>query len=184
YSDLQLFTFVNTGGLPTQVLTNASVAEVYGMEAEMDWQATEQMGIRLGVGLLESELQDYQSVTGDDFSGNELPQSPGYSVAGLVYYDIPLNSGAVITLQTDFSYQDDVFFLNDNNPLLSQEAYGLVNARVSFRTASENFELALWGKNLAGEDYLSAAFDLSDFGLYQLMRGADTTYGAEVTYRF
>jgi iron complex outermembrane receptor protein len=129
-------------------------------------------------------LEDYESAAGDDFSGNELPQAPGYNVVGMALYDIPLQSGAIVTLQLDFSYQDDIFFNNDNNPILSQEAYGLINARAAFTTANEQLEIALWGKNLNDEEFLVNAFDLSDFGLYELMRGSERSYGVEVLYRF
>jgi iron complex outermembrane receptor protein len=184
YSDMQVFSFINTGGLPTQVLTNAADAVIYGMEAELDWQVTDRFGLRFGLGLLDTELKDYQSAAGDDLSGNKLPQAPDYSLVGMTFYDIPLSNGAKVSLQADFSYQDDIFLLNDNNPILAQDGYGTVNARIAYKSQGESFEVAAWGRNLADEGYLVSGFDLADFGLYQLMRGSPRTYGLEVTIRF
>jgi iron complex outermembrane receptor protein len=183
YSDMQVFTFINTGGLPTQVLDNASDAEIYGVELEADWQATERLGFFLGLGLLDTELKDFQSV-GEDYSGNQLPLAPEFNAVGMAFYDIPLDSGASVSLQLDFSYDDDVFFLPSNNPVFEQEGYGLVNARATFTSSNDQWEIAAWGKNLTGEEYYSAMFDFSDFGLVELMQGADTSYGIEATFRF
>jgi len=184
YSDMQVFTFINAGGLPTQVLTNASDATIVGLEAEFDWQATDRLSFFLGLGLLDTEFKDFQSFIGEDLSGNTLPLAPELNMVGMALYELPLKSGASLNLQLDGSYDDDIFFTPENSFVLEQEAYGLLNARAGYVSADGNWEFSVFGKNLNGEEYFVAIFDLSDFGLLELMPGPDTTYGAELTYRF
>ena len=48
----------------------------------------------------------------------------------------------------------------------------------------DSWELALWGRNLADEDYLEQITDFSDIGYVSARRNEPRTYGAEVIYRF
>ena len=87
--------------------------------------------------------------------------------------------------QVDVTYQDDVFFDAINNPALLQDGYALWGGRLGFISASGDWEAALWGKNLTGEDYFSFGLDLAgDFGFYQMIAGAPRTYGIELTRSF
>jgi iron complex outermembrane receptor protein len=183
YRDLQVFTLVSTGATPIQVLDNASDAEVYGGEIELVAQPLEGLDVVLGVGLLESELKDFQSASGVDFSGNENPLSPSVTFNGRVRYEHPLGDRSVVAGLVDWSYQDDVFFDTANTDLLSEDAYWVVNGRVAW-TFDDRYEVAFWVKNLFDEEYLTYVIDLSDFGFNEQMYGLPRHYGVELTYRF
>ena len=58
------------------------------------------------------------------------------------------------------------------------------NSRVQFDSANENWSAAIWGKNLADEEYRTSTIDLAAFGFDYSHIGAPRTYGAEFTYRF
>lgn len=187
YTDMQVFTFINdrnNANLPTQVLTNASDAEVLGAELELEWWLTDRLNMRFGLGLLDTELKDFESATGEDFSGNDLPLAADFSATAIANYTIPLGNGGTLDLQVDFSYEDGIYFTNDNNPLLSQDGYELWNARVTYMSPEARWELSAYGKNLNREEYYVAMFDFSDFALYELMPGPDTTYGVEFRVNF
>ena len=185
YSDLQVFTFVVVGAQAFSVLTNASDAEIFGGELELQWLPTDTTFVNLGLGYLDTEYEDFiDSVTGNDLSGNEIVMSPELSFNGLVQQDIPLGNNGTLTLQLDFSYQDDVFFDPQNNPLLSEDSYWIWNGRISWASADDKWEVAAWGRNLGDEEYLVYAFDLSFLGFNEEMLGIPRTIGAEATYRF
>lgn len=186
YEDMQVFNFYDNpnGLLPLQNLENASDAEIFGVEVEANWQATEQLSFFVGLGYLDTELKDFVTGDGNDFSGNQLPLAPEFNAVAMAFYDIPLESGSNINLQLSYTYDDDVFYLPSNNPVFSQDGYGLLGARVAYTSPGDKIEIGIWGRNLAGEEYYSSMFDLADFGLVELMPGADTSYGIEATYRF
>ncbi len=119
-----------------------------------------------------------------DFSGNEITMSPKVTFNGLIQYDIQLGDNGVVTLQTDFNYQDEVWFDALNNPLLSEGDYWLLNARVSWTSVDEKWEVAAFGRNLGDEEYMVYAFDLSFFGFNEEMLGTPRAYGVEATYRY
>ncbi len=184
YTDLQVFQFVIVGNPPTPIslLTNASDAETIGAEFELQWVPVDNLMINLGLGLLDTEYKDFVDDLGNDFSGNKITLAPDVSFNGLIQYDVPVPGGN-LTLQADWSYQDDVFFDSLNNPLLSQDGYWLWNARVAWTSSDDQWEVAGWGRNLGNEKYLSYAFDLSFFGFHEQMLGTPRAFGVELTYR-
>jgi len=183
YSDLQVFAFVIVDGLGFSTISNAADAKIVGAEFEFQWLPIDNLFINLGLGLLDAEYEDFVLPTGD-FSGNTITMSPEVTFNGLIQYDIFFDNSSKVTLQTDFSYQDDVSFDALNNPLLGEEAYWLFNATVSWSSADDSWEVAAFGRNLGDEEYLVYAFDLSFFGFNEEMLGTPQSYGIDVTYRF
>jgi len=73
----------------------------------------------------------------------------------------------------------------DNDPLLTQSGYWLLNARLAYMTNDGRWEFAAFGKNLTGTKYLNYATNLSSpFGLLEEVVGAPRSGGIEVTYRY
>ena len=69
--------------------------------------------------------------------------------------------------------------------VIGQEAYTITNARLSYKTANENIEVAVWGKNLSDKEYSPYGFDLRpDFGFVQNFFGRPRTLGIDIAYRF
>ncbi len=54
-------------------------------------------------------------------------------------------------------YTDDQFFDEFNREPFVQDAYTLLNANATYRPASGNWSVSLWGKNLTDEQELADA---------------------------
>jgi len=67
---------------------------------------------------------------------------------------------------------------------LSEDAYWLWNARVSWTSTDEKWEVAAFGRNLGDEQYMVYAFDLSFFGFNEEMLGTPRAYGIDATFRY
>jgi iron complex outermembrane receptor protein len=182
YSDLQVFTFIIVGGTPFSILTNAADARVIGAEFELQALPVDNLFINLGLGILDTEYQDFNNPLGDQ-SGNKITLSPDLTFNGLVQYDVPMGDTGSVTFQLDFNYQDQVYFDSLNNSLLSEDAYWLWNGRIAWTSADEKWEAAAWGRNLGDEEYLVYAFDLSFLGFHERMLGSPRSFGIEFTYR-
>src|SRR3546814_4042239 len=61
----------------------------------------------------------------------------------------------MLTLRTDISWRDSVFFKPSNNPLFSGNATTLVTGRIAWQPASEAWEIALYGRNLSDDRHVS-----------------------------
>ena len=78
-----------------------------------------------------------------------------------------------------------MFFDNLNQPGLKEDAYTKLNARLSWLSSDERWEIAAWVKNLTDEVYRIYAFDLTaDLGYIQEVYAAPRTYGVSVGVNF
>src|SRR3546814_3370503 len=65
------------------VIRNADRAHTDGTEFGARWQATPELALHGGVGLLKTEITEY---SGSGLEGNELPRSPAFTgSAGVLY---------------------------------------------------------------------------------------------------
>ena len=157
-----------------------------------------------GVGLAGCTLNPAgtASICPVDRSGEELPQLPKLQYNLGATQVVPTSFGAV-SFHVDYSYLGEQFF-NPVTPSSFQSAttqgifaasnritrtpgYGLLNARITMEFDAQNVELAIYGKNLAGEEYSTrhwADVYAAGLGFATDFIGEPTTYGVSLTRRF
>jgi iron complex outermembrane receptor protein len=184
YYDYEDQQFLNVDAATTaQTLINIDESEVTGMELELTALPTDNLTLRAGLGVLDSEVKS-GSLSGINLSGNELLLAPGVNFNMSANWTVLTTGSGSLSLLADTSYMGDHYFEIFNIDRLEQEAYWLWNGRVQFDSASENWAVAVWGKNLADEEYRTSVIDLATFGFDYSHIGAPRTFGAEFTYRF
>jgi iron complex outermembrane receptor protein len=198
YEDLQVFDIINEAGqLPLQQLLNSD-ARVWGAELEFQIRPLEGLLFQGGVGWLDTEFIDFnvtkvtasggiggtkQAEFNFDYSGNPLIAAPEWSVSGVVEYQYPLSRWGTLVPQYDFSYRTKVYLDAQASDPISQDAYILHNARLSYRTRDGRLEVAGWVRNFMDKYYKVDAFDFSrDFNTILEVWGDPRTYGFTVTY--
>lgn len=206
YKDAQVFNSIADAftSLPQNRIENADALELYGLDVELVWQPFEALYLQAGVGYTHSEFKQFglsvPSFTGvemADLSGVTPQNTPQWNANLLANYSWLLSGGARVSAQVDASYQSDVLFSNGTvtspgdpqsytrNEELGQQAYSLWNARLSWSDATEQVEVALWGKNLTDKQYAAYMFELTDvIDADQVMRGAPRSYGVDLSYHF
>jgi len=189
YSDAQIFNNdpVPGIGLPANIIRNADIT-MSGADLDLTWAPTDELFLQLGVGYLDGEYDEdiLDPVTGLlPIEGNQLQNTPEWSAFGLASYQWALGDGGSITALLDATYTDDIYYNARQDLVIGQKAYTITNARLSYRTASEDIEVALWAKNLSNKEYATYSFDLRpDFGFVQYMRGVPRTLGFDLKYSF
>jgi iron complex outermembrane receptor protein len=207
YEDAQVFNSVadpNTS-LPQNKIENAKSLELYGVDIDLTWQPLEALFIQAGIGFTHSEFDEYDLTvplagggnSSADLSGETPQNTPEWSATVLVNYTWSLGDNGALMAQVDSTYQSEVLYSNgrvlvpgdpasyDRNKDIGQDGYALWNARLAWFDASEQLEVALWGKNLGDKEYASYMFELTDVvGGDQVMRGVPRTYGVDVKYNF
>lgn len=179
YEDHQAFVFRDLN----QLLFNAD-AEVAGAELEWMGLPTDALEISLGIGVLDTTVEDVQDGSGA-VRDREMVIAPDLSINAMVRYNWALTDGSSVAAQLDGTYSSEVFFDNLNQPALKEDAYTQLNARVSWRSSDERWELAAWARNLTDEDYRIYAFDLTaDLGYIQEVYHAPRTYGLSAGFYF
>ncbi len=167
YSDLQV------GKVQGElvVLENAAVAEVYGVEGEFTFEPVDNLEFNLNASLLNARFDEYitadqarpagDGVTLDEngvpafnLSGNALPQAPDYTVdLGVQYtFDLP---NASLTLRAESYWSDQVYFSAFNRDEISQEAYDIQNAYITY-ALDNGIRLSGFVRNIGDEEIRSA----------------------------
>ena len=176
-------------GFPTFFTTiNAGQSELYGLESDLSFQATDSVELYGGVGYTHTEFVDFPNGGFDpalpvgetnqpNFAGNRFPFAPEWSFNAGV--DVNLPSG--IFGGVDANYQSDIFQDNENYAVNEFGERFLVNARIGYEL-TENFRITAYVRNALDEQYYTslnviAAGDefsrLGDERLYAIRLDAD-----------
>lgn len=187
YQDQQVQEIVGA----TSFLRNAS-GEMLGLELELEAYLTDTLFVQANIGYLDSEYDSGEVVNGIDIGGNQFPFAPEVTASLVANWKImPLGDGS-LELTGVVRYQDLVWFdpFNDlktrfNGPGESgqfQDDYTLVDARLAY--VADDYQIALWSRNLTDQFYYVSGFDTSAFLADDLTRGEPRTYGVEVRVNF
>jgi len=160
---------------------NADHTQAMGAQAEIRALPVRGLEFHLAAGLTSAKFTDFDTVdplTGQplDLEGNTISFVPEF------------------TLQTSLTYRFDSGWYAgvggrvvgrtwfDEVNTREQPAYGLLNARAGWSGGS--LEIAVFGRNLLGEDYYANALDLGPAFGFVGTPGDPMTYGVEASLRF
>ena len=158
-------------------ITNAGDAEVYGAEFDLLWRVAAGLDIRLGLGLLDTEITD--SFVPNVAEGSKLPNSPDVNFNAGVKYQWNLTPSLVADIMLDTSYKDDVSYDIVNQPMETlEDGFWITNARAGISSANGRWGVHLWGRNITDEVYRTQVLTSSvGFGENY---GLPATYGISV----
>lgn len=184
FDDQQVFLLINQN-LPQQKLVNAGASEIKGVEAEIQGLLDQGWFFRIGAAYLDARFTEFTDPLNPaaDFSGNRLPDAPKWNVTGLIQYDLPTGLG-IFRAQSDFFWNSRQFFSAANDPALSQNAYGVVNARLAWTSNDQNYQVSVWVKNIADEEYFTFGTSLKTFGWNIMGVGDPRTIGVTLRMNF
>lgn len=185
YEDLQVVRFgpsVLNPGFGSFITTNIGTAKMSGAELEFTWFAMDNLQLTGNYAYLESEVNDFVlETTGGpvDISGSSLRQAPKNKSNLAANYDYPLDDRGLLKFRLDYSHTDAQIsdYLNQATRI---DQFELFNARAAWQADDGTLEVAIWGKNLKDEDYISHSYVIGPgvIGVW----GAPRTYGLTVTW--
>ena len=157
YSNYQAYTL--TGLTPTIFNTDATVK---GAELQLESKPWRGLDVSFGAAYLDALAHNVpvNLLGGRDLGDQRMPQSPPWSVDGLLRYVWVVPQGR-IAVESDARYVGKRYFNTVNHPALVDDGYTIVDARISYDTADGRWEIAVWGKNLANREYNVMGFDLT-----------------------
>lgn len=179
YEDLQIVRFgpVPSSPFGTFITTNVGSADITGLEAEFTWYPTESLMFAGNVAFLDTDTADL-IINGMDLSGSKLRQAPETSYNLLATYNQETSVGE-INYQLEFSHVDEQI-MDYVQPLTVIEEHSLLDARIGWTSTDSQWEIAIWGKNLTEEDYMSHSYVIGPgvIGVW----GPPRTYGINVIW--
>jgi iron complex outermembrane receptor protein len=168
------------GSQPLQTLLNAANATIRG--AELETAAIVYKGLRLNfsAGYTNAYFTRISGLTpGVNGLELQLDHVPRWNLdAGAKYeFEVP-NVAGQFDASIDYSWRSQIFSDLYNTPELAQDAYGILNASVSYTNGP--YFARLYGRNLQNTDY---AFIKSIGYGYQAYGGLPRMYGIEFGFR-
>lgn len=133
---------------------NADSGFNYGLESEVQWQATRALAVTASLGLLQTRYHGFiqdQELLPD----RALPNAPNWQAAVSATYRDPRGPFARLDVTGMGSYYFDL----PPNPTASKP-YGLVNGRLGWQ--ARRWSASLWGRNLLDKKYPVRGFYFSD----------------------
>ena len=149
YEAIQIATFdFDTG----QQVDNRGDAETQGLEAELSYTPIDGLVLMANYAYLDAEM------TSGEYDGNSLPYAPEntFSIGANFAHDF---LGGNLNWFAVYNYQDD--FYHDIDNLYEEDAYGILNGKVTYTAGSERWDLAIAADNITDEDYATIR---TDFG--------------------
>jgi len=171
-------------GAAVTIVTNAAKGTIKGVEAEAVFRPTSQLSFTATSGLTDAKYDRFTDLTGD--RTQETFGVPKWTYGLSARYEVPSSMGE-LAFQLDYSWQDKVVLSPDtpSPEQVTQEAYGLLNGRVSLKLDRWDAEVAIFGKNLTDKAYATGAVSLQrSLGFNNLVIGEPRTYGVEFRKRF
>jgi outer membrane receptor protein involved in Fe transport len=207
FEDVQVSTFDGTAGF---IVGNAAESEVDGIELDGMFAVSEEITIFGAIAFLDANYKsftdaactaqqtiDHAAAGGtntranclNDLSGERLQFAADMSANFGITYNTEITDSLELGLGADVMYTEDFDTAADADPVLVQDAYTKVNARISLGDIDGTWSLALLGKNLTDETTSGWGNDipLGSFGFdnsfFQVI-DAPRSYEVQATYNF
>jgi outer membrane receptor protein involved in Fe transport len=207
FEDVQVSTFDGTAGF---IVGNAAESEVDGIELDGMFAVSEEITIFGAIAFLDANYKsftdaactaqqtiDHAAAGGtntranclNDLSGERLQFAADMSANFGITYNTEITDSLELGLGADVMYTEDFDTAADADPMLVQDDYTKVNARISLGDIDGTWSLALLGKNLTDETTSGWGNDipLGNFGFdnsfFQVI-DAPRSYEIQATYNF
>jgi outer membrane receptor protein involved in Fe transport len=131
-------------------LGNAATGSNQGVEIESAWQLNEFVNIYGSFGLLDSEFNDFTNADGKVLDDRDQAHAPNYQFN--LGINIQPTEAWLINVSVDGK---DEFYFSDSHDEKST-SIALLNASIAY--LADNWQVKLWGRNLADKDYANRGF--------------------------
>ncbi len=191
-TNLQVTSFI---GLQFRV-GNAAEMTSQGLELEGQFAVSDSLTIGSSLQYLDAQydsfpngpVTSYQQADGipfQDLGGESTPFAPDWSGTAFADYTTEISSQWRLLGHLELNYKDDFYTSGDLDPDSLQDSYVKINARVALVTLDEQWEIALYGRNLTDEQTVSASVNAPlSAGILAAWAEEPRVYGAQIRYSF
>lgn len=177
YEDFQVqSTGFDDVGVAVFTLNNVGELQTQGVELETVTLLSEAFTLTFNAAYVDAEVNDY---TGADcfasqtaelgcdpitdtqaIDGGTLPNTPEWKYTAVLDYDHSLDSMPFdLFANVIYTWQDDIRFGIDQDPVAIQDSYGVTNLRVGIRDKDESYEITAFINNAFDESYVGGIGD-------------------------
>jgi iron complex outermembrane receptor protein len=134
-------------------IANAGDAETKGLEAEWSYSPVDNLVLMANYAYLDAEF------TEGELEGNVLAYAPENTFSLGANFDHDFLAGNLNWFAM-YTYTDDYYHEADNDN--EEEAYGLLNGKVTYTSGSGRWDLAIAADNITDEEYAAVRWELEE----------------------
>ena len=188
FTDFQLNTFT---GVQFVVRSIPQVVS-QGVDTDVIWYTPlDQLSLQGGVTYAETQIKDFGSLLSEAgvFSAartsDQMSFAPEWSGSLSATFEQPIGSYLLFRANVGAKYLSEYNTGSNLDPAKIQDAYTLVNLRVSLGSLNEKWTLEAWSQNVTDEEYAQVIIDApAQTGTYNAFLGAPRTYGLTARMKF
>ncbi len=178
--------------VPLAIIDTIADIETTGVEAELVPVPVEALRLEASVGVIDAEYTNpsARAIGFGVASGQSVESVPPYTLSGGFEYTFGLQEAGDLTLAAHAEYRDETPLASIQTGVANvQDAYGLIDASLTYRSADAQWSLQFWCKNLTDEEYVTAQFTIDSAATSPISAvyhslGAPRTWGLEARYTF
>ncbi|MDB4476538.1 TonB-dependent receptor, partial [bacterium] len=194
YTDLQTAIFEGLGF----VVKNAAGSEIYGLEVDALWQATDNLRLGANFAYLDASYSDFDDgpctaiqldanpncsvEQGNPLSGEPALYASDYSASFFFDYIRPMGDMELF-VGGEVNYRDAFQSAGDNDPIDVIDSFTKANLRVGLR--SGDWEIMAYGRNIFDEEVYMQSYDTPVLaGSHSRYMEESAVWGARLKYSF
>jgi iron complex outermembrane receptor protein len=167
YHAIQLLTLsLDQNGFLYFPVNNAGDLNIKGFEVELQARPVQALNLYANLGHASESWSKIYTPEDDPrilfpivASNTRLPSLSHWTLNAGADLTIPLANFGTATLGGNYSYRSSYFFDTGNGPLSEQKSFGLIDGYFIVAPEGDNWQIKLWGKNLANKHYMTFAQD-------------------------
>lgn len=141
----------------TDLAMDAGRARSLGVEASLKYAFCQYFNLFANYSYIDAKFKDTDEHGNKQaYAGNTFRLTPKNSFAVGFNLNIPTSESAAFYFTPTYSWKSKMFFEDDNNPLLTQKAYGLLNFTAGYHFLVKNirYEIGAFGRNILDQKYI------------------------------
>lgn len=197
YQDLQVSLFTNA---QAQII-NAAQSEIYGLEAQVRWYATENLRLNAGLAWTHARYEQFDNApiymrcpdpagcgagtsffiaSGITLSDVEMQRAPEWTgnIGASYIHDL---AGGEMMYSGNLYYTSD-FLFGPSGIQFPQDDYTVLSLRAAWTDPSERYTIAVFGENVTDERYVTQV-QYNNFGIGSTWNDP-ATWGVELAVRY
>jgi iron complex outermembrane receptor protein len=173
-------------------VVNAGASTNWGVEADLEWLATEHDRITIGAYYLNAQFDDLPTVENRvgapsvpvNLAGNRPVQSPKLTLNLGYDHSWDFSAGSLVFAARGI-YKSEYYTTPFNWAADKQDSYWWTDASLTWAAQSGAWDVAVYGRNLGDVRVQNfSSFNGDNINIYNWIRGAPRTYGVQFNYHW
>jgi iron complex outermembrane receptor protein len=185
YEDIQL----TVNQTPQNFVANAAKGEINGFEFEAVARPSRWLSFNAAVGYTDASYDEVGQGLGPTqilpiTVNSKFVKAPEWTTTVGLDLTRDFANGGSGLLRVDYTSYSRIYHDVANTPLITDDGYGLLNARLTYSLPGDALQVSVFGTNLTDELYLVSGNASGAFGLAEASYGRPREYGVTLSYRF